>query len=249
MVAWLSEWLRNIIAVIMLAVFMELLLPNKAMLRYARLVIGLLILLIILTPLLKLLQGDFESRLTDGISLWEENAASRQVKMPSLSDIRKNADKLAEKRNEEATALTEQTLEKAMKADIEEKTGVAVERVEAALQWKVNGSERTPVIKSVVVTFAAASQRPPPQETDESAVKEVEAVKVDVRVDDIAAFGNEGSTEASGAEQADSEEEGRQKADPALEKLTRGVLSSNWGVSPTLVSISQRSDGQQRETR
>ncbi|MGO4372914.1 hypothetical protein AB4Z21_19555 [Paenibacillus sp. MCAF20] len=30
MVAWLSDWLRDIIAVILIAVFVELLLPNKA---------------------------------------------------------------------------------------------------------------------------------------------------------------------------------------------------------------------------
>ncbi|WP_042162701.1 stage III sporulation protein AF [Paenibacillus gorillae] len=80
MVTWLGDWLRDIIAVIMLAVFMELLLPNKAMQRYARLVIGLLILLTILSPILRLLQGDFSARLSDSVRQWEAGSGTQDIK-------------------------------------------------------------------------------------------------------------------------------------------------------------------------
>ena len=67
MVAWLSDWLRDIIAVILLAGLVELLLPSKAMQRYARLVVGLFILLTILSPILSLIQGDISSKLNEGM--------------------------------------------------------------------------------------------------------------------------------------------------------------------------------------
>ena len=72
MIAWLSDWLRDIIAVILLAVFVELLLPNQAMQRYARLVVGLFILLTILSPILKLIQSDIGAKLDEGMEKWSQ---------------------------------------------------------------------------------------------------------------------------------------------------------------------------------
>lgn len=56
--SWLGDWLREIILVVLLASFVELLLPSKSMERYARLVLSLLILLTMLSPIVSLLKGD-----------------------------------------------------------------------------------------------------------------------------------------------------------------------------------------------
>ncbi|MEK3808010.1 stage III sporulation protein AF [Bacillus sp. FSL H8-0547] len=56
--SFLTEWIANIILFIMLAVILDLLLPNSAMQKYAKMVISLLLIVIILSPIFKLLSAD-----------------------------------------------------------------------------------------------------------------------------------------------------------------------------------------------
>ncbi|OZM57631.1 stage III sporulation protein AF [Lottiidibacillus patelloidae] len=58
--AFLTSWISNIILFVLLAVVLELLLPNSVLQRYVKMVIGLLLIVIILSPLLKFVTEDFE---------------------------------------------------------------------------------------------------------------------------------------------------------------------------------------------
>lgn len=55
--SWLSSWLHELILVVLMAAFVEMLLPSKSMERYARLVLSLLVLLTMLSPIISLLKG------------------------------------------------------------------------------------------------------------------------------------------------------------------------------------------------
>lgn len=57
---FLTEWINNIILLILLASVLELLLPNSSLQRYVKMVVGLLLLVIILTPLLSILTKDVD---------------------------------------------------------------------------------------------------------------------------------------------------------------------------------------------
>lgn len=59
--SFLIEWVTNIILFILLATVIDMLLPNSSMQKYTKLVIGLLLIAIILTPILKLISQDFEN--------------------------------------------------------------------------------------------------------------------------------------------------------------------------------------------
>ena len=50
MIELLSGWLKQIVILVLIAAFMDLLLPNNSMERYIKLVMGLLIILAILSP-------------------------------------------------------------------------------------------------------------------------------------------------------------------------------------------------------
>ncbi|MGG4490096.1 stage III sporulation protein AF [Metabacillus idriensis] len=63
--SFLTEWIANIILFIMLAVILDLLLPNSAMQKYAKMVISLLLIVIILTPIFKLLSADINTLVSD----------------------------------------------------------------------------------------------------------------------------------------------------------------------------------------
>jgi stage III sporulation protein AF len=59
----LKEWVTNIILFILLATVIDMLLPNTNMQKYTKMVTGLLLIAIILTPIFKLISRDFETTL------------------------------------------------------------------------------------------------------------------------------------------------------------------------------------------
>ncbi len=59
MIGLLSEWIQQIILIILLATFIDFLLPNSTFHKYSKLVISLFILLTILSPILKIISSDF----------------------------------------------------------------------------------------------------------------------------------------------------------------------------------------------
>lgn len=242
MIAWLSDWLKDIIAVIMLAAFVELLLPNKAMLRYARLVIGLIILLTIMSPILRLLQGDFNAKLNAGITHWDQLGAEREVKMPSLSDIQKKAEELNRQQNGDAAALMEQTLESAMKDEVVRQTNRPVESVDVTLTWEKQGQKMTPFVQGVLVTLPAERKAPAASSApNEDEVKEVAAIQVDVY--DVGVKTDAGSVNEQQAETGSGEqEEGWVQANPPVSKAIRTLLAEGWGVSPGSIQVRQRAE-------
>lgn len=57
---FIKEWVTNIILFILFATMVDMLLPNSKFQKYTKMVIGLLLIAIILTPVLKLVSQDFE---------------------------------------------------------------------------------------------------------------------------------------------------------------------------------------------
>lgn len=67
--SYLIEWVTNIILFILLATVIDMLLPNSNMQKYTKLVIGLLLIAIVLTPIFKLMSANFETTLASIPSL------------------------------------------------------------------------------------------------------------------------------------------------------------------------------------
>ncbi|MDQ0269398.1 stage III sporulation protein AF [Cytobacillus purgationiresistens] len=61
---FIKEWITNIILFVLLATVIDLLLPNSALQKYTKMVTGLLLIAIILTPIFKLVSTDFEAALS-----------------------------------------------------------------------------------------------------------------------------------------------------------------------------------------
>lgn len=58
---FLKEWITNIIIFILLATVLDMLLPNSSFQKYTKIVTGLILIAIILSPVLKLFTSDFET--------------------------------------------------------------------------------------------------------------------------------------------------------------------------------------------
>ena len=139
MLNWLSSWLQQIIAVVLLAGLIDLLLPNKAMQRYVRLVAGLIILLTIMSPIIRLLQGDFNAKLDQDVEGWFQGVKDKDIRMPTLEDIQKDADVMKKNQQTSALTLTEKKLSEEMRQKIEQRTGREVEAVALQLQVVTTG--------------------------------------------------------------------------------------------------------------
>lgn len=58
---FIREWITNIILFILLATVLDMLLPNSSMQKYTKMITGLLLIAIILTPVFKIISQDFEA--------------------------------------------------------------------------------------------------------------------------------------------------------------------------------------------
>ncbi len=59
----ISEWVINIVIFILLAMIVDMLLPDTAMKKYVKFVVGLLLISIVVTPIFKFLSTDFDQAL------------------------------------------------------------------------------------------------------------------------------------------------------------------------------------------
>ncbi|MFS0722762.1 stage III sporulation protein AF [Paenibacillus sp. 1P07SE] len=222
--AWLAEWLRQIIAIILLAGIIELLLPSNAYQRYVRLVIGLFILLALLSPILSLLQGEFGSRLEQGIRSWQGlDSAMLAGDADSLAAVNRQAELLREQQQEQAAGLAATKVAEEMKQEISRRSGAPVTRVDVILAADSRAGYWR--IESVAV---ALSGNPSREETpSDIAVRQpppVEPVAVEVWL------GGEASPPAAptGGE-----------AGAQWQQTVRLILEEGWGVSGESVIVRQ----------
>jgi len=253
MLEWLAGWLKTVIAVVLLAGLVELLLPGKAMQRYARLVVGLLVLLTLLTPLLKVFGADPGRLLEDGLRRWEASRPSGMPDMPGLEQIKREADRLRIDREKQAAALAERQLAAAMAAEAEAATGRktagvdirfadgrgAVLAVEIRLDGDAGGAGAKPGAAAGEGGSEAADGGAGPEGTDVSVgtVEPVEPVEqVDVGLIDPGApgTGGDGGNAAAGSA---SLREAWTAAEPAEANAVRAAIAAKWGVRPDRVAV------------
>lgn len=243
MVAWLSDWLRDIIAIILLAVLVELLLPNKAMQRYARLVVGLFILLTILSPILKLVQSDIGSKLDEGMKQWSDKEMASKSTMTSLAKITQDGEQMSENRNLEAAKLMEKTLEASIQNEVTERTKATVDTVDVLLKWVNHSGKQIPYINGVIVTLKAAEQKKGLMK-DGKTVEEVMPVIVDIEMEQQGEIGDQSETNPAAAD--DTDDSKSQHVDTQwsevggeMHALISGIIVQGWGVDAKDVVIRQ----------
>ncbi|WP_138753403.1 stage III sporulation protein AF [Paenibacillus sinopodophylli] len=240
MVAWLSDWLRDIIAIILLAVFVELLLPNRAMQRYARLVVGLFILLTILSPILKLIQSDIGAKLDESMAKWSRSALEGDMQMTGLNQIKQDAEAMSAKRSLEAAKLTERTLEASILSELSERTDAPIAGVDATLKWVNAAGQLAPLLSQVTVTLKA-SEESNSIALEGATVEKVQPVIVDVQVQPIVP--RDGlSIEAPNKEKRNQEEQlggSWSPVDPAVTAELSSLIAKGWGLAEKQITIRQ----------
>ncbi|CAH0345687.1 stage III sporulation protein AF [Bacillus sp. CECT 9360] len=83
---FLTGWITNIILFVLLATVIDMLLPSSAMQKYAKMVIGLLLIAVIISPVLSLFNTDFDQLLAEATASFQKG---EQKNLENLTEMKK----------------------------------------------------------------------------------------------------------------------------------------------------------------
>ncbi|MBD1373238.1 stage III sporulation protein AF [Hazenella sp. IB182357] len=163
MISWLSDWVQQIVLIVLIAGFVDLILPNTAMERYVKLVMGLLIILAILSPLLGLLGKEYD---LSELALQQEKE-SRALGMDSLRFIQSKSEELKKTQMEQIDERTIETMKSMIQQQLKQHFSIQTSEVVIALH---QNEQQTKEIKSIYVMITELKD-------DETQVNHIEPVK------------------------------------------------------------------------
>jgi len=174
---FLREWVTNIILFILLATVIDMLLPNSSMQKYTKMVTGLLLIAIILTPIFKLISKDFESALGSIPSF----QAPGEKNMKNLIELKKKEIQASQ----HAYILEELAvkLKKGVKEELMEQYGLEIEKIDLAINEESDQTFPENLQKVMVLL-----------KQPERGVKTVEAIK-QIEINTEKPLPSKGSTE------------------------------------------------------
>lgn len=170
MIEWLSDWIKQIVILVLIATFLDLLLPNNALERYVKLVMGLLIILAMLVPIFDLLQRDWD------FSDFTVERAARTDRLDPLHKIKQDGETLAGTREGLAREEVEQQLAASIRSAVSEQFKLEVGSVNLQFQVDANG-----VVKGIdQVQIALHPEAEAKENNRQSIVEEVDPVNVEL---------------------------------------------------------------------
>ncbi|MGG1686610.1 stage III sporulation protein AF [Pseudalkalibacillus sp. NRS-1564] len=160
----ITGWITNIIVLILLATVLELLLPNSNMQRYVKMVIGLMLMAVILSPILTIFTKDFDAMLRT-VTLTD---STQNVNMENQIESKKSEIQASN------AAYIEEQMAVQMKSQVEKelRDQFNLEITSVSLQLKNLDGEKD--IDQIAVTVNEAGA--------EKSVKEVDAVSVSIDI-------------------------------------------------------------------
>ncbi|SFX06210.1 stage III sporulation protein AF [Thermoactinomyces sp. DSM 45891] len=132
-IEWMGDWLKQIILLVLVATFLDMLLPSNSMEKYVKLVMGLLILMAILSPIFKLLSENLN--LTELAFFDENKAVVAMPEMMSIADINEQTTQLKKQQDQVIQQKTEQSMETWMKKNIPDRFAMEVVSADVVAQF------------------------------------------------------------------------------------------------------------------
>ncbi|WP_164783419.1 stage III sporulation protein AF [Paenibacillus amylolyticus] len=238
---WLSNWLQDLIMIVLLATFVDMLLPNRSMERYVKLVLSLLILLTLLSPITKLLKSDPVGELKRAMSAMDAPSNGNAT----LEQILAQGKRLQSNEQEQSLQWTAKELANVMKGQIEETTGAKVRSVEVQLtmskyetEMEAASSVELPVIQRVLVEMAG-----------EGVEEEVKAGQQEVAANKQPIFGTDTEVEKDKSHQIQQPIQIGQIEVPDVQiDVSRGQRDGNEAASEPVIRDQADETKQQGET-
>lgn len=165
MIDWLGGWLKDVVMIILLATFIDLMIPNHSLQRYVKVVVSLILLLTILSPVISLFKAERNifraaelAAGSGGAGTVAATGGAAGGAMPSLQQLLEAGSGMKREAEAETRALVERELAGMMRTDLEQQLGVAVSDLEVRLGGE--GAGDRPAIASVRVELAETGADP-----------------------------------------------------------------------------------------
>ncbi len=222
MIAWLSNWLKNIIIIVLIASFVDVLLPNSNIQKYARMVLGLLIILTIITPILSIFSDVSASDLINKI---QSQTLTNEEKTISTK-IESNQQIANGNYQQKLITEVENRLLKEAKDSLENKFDIMIKKVDLDASNNDSGW-----IISKINVYVTPKENAKTEGKTQVASKEVKDIKnVDVVHIDI-----------SENKQA-IEENKENKSITGIETPIKEILAKNWGIAKDSIHVYVEND-------
>ncbi len=239
--------MKEVIMVVLLATFVDLILPSRSMERYVKLVLSLLILLTLLQPIINLFTDSPELKLTEAFQAQDMNSANfTNGKETTLQQILSQAEQMKHQQQTQSLQWAGEEVARQMKLQIQEETGSLVQEVKvilALLPAKEANEQASPSITSVDVVL-----QPEPQDLQEQSdqdhnssqqivISPIAPVKVEVNVEPMKTAGSisDGSVSDKGSVEALGQ-------DAKKEDIVK-LLRMKWNLQSEQIQIQQNDEG------
>jgi stage III sporulation protein AF len=171
----LTLWIKKLILLVLLATFLELLLPTNAYQKYVRMAMGLLILLTLLTPLLEIFQKPITLDQLGGFYQSTENGQG--IDMERIQAL---SQQLVSHQDETTTQYVQTQIKDLVAKQVEEQYQVKVETVDVKLK---KDSENQQSINQIVVHLQRNEAQMASEESEQGGMKPMDPVDVDINLD------------------------------------------------------------------
>jgi stage III sporulation protein AF len=172
--SFLTEWITNIILLVLLASVIELLLPGNQFQNYVKMVIGLLILMAMLSPVLKIVKTDF-NEVFEHLDL---PAAATEGELKK--SIEKNKSEIEEKQRAYILEQMAVQMKKQVQEELEKTYGIVIHDLQVQMDFQ-RGTFKPEDITNARVVLARSTEK-----GNVSAVEEVEVHVSDQGSEDLA---------------------------------------------------------------
>jgi stage III sporulation protein AF len=149
----ISIWLKQVVLLVLLATFIDMLLPNQALSRYVKLVMGLLIILAILNPILAILTDRFH---WEALS-WQHLRQWSDQEVPTLAQIEEQSQQFKEMRQKQVIEAWKGQVTHMMKQDLQKKFALRV----LSLQVEARDKGGAPTLTNVELVAVVEKHEQP----------------------------------------------------------------------------------------
>lgn len=172
MIEWISSWLKQIVLLVLIATFIDLLLPNNAMDRYVKLVMGLLIIMAILSPTLQLLHSELD---LSSIALSDKYEEGKQ--MDPIDQIKEKGNDLKKSQETFVQKEVERSIGEMVEKDLTHQFPVEVIQTNVQLQNNVEQNNQVNKIE-VIARLRFASSREESKLSTQQGMKPIQPVMI-----------------------------------------------------------------------
>ena len=218
MIEWISHWLQGIILVVLLATFVDLLLPSSNMQKYSKIVLGLIVILSIITPIFEVFSKDFSF---ESITRSLENNLDTDANVPVM-EMKNDDESVNQEYQKKMIEQVEISMEQHLTSILESRFQVMVQDV--SLQAEIKNSQDWQIQHVQVIICEKDNSQ---QEQRNNEVKEIEKVEM-VSI----------NTEQKGTSQPSQKYEVNES--PESQKLKSEivqVIQEQWGIEKEKITV------------